>query len=304
MFSYNKKIYKKCVYNYMALGSSYVCVGRYLVKATSRARVCSPSFGGMSRVNFTPDVIWQTYGKEFTVPAGLPGVPASLVGQVQKNRYIPNWDNLWGADANNKTNIMRALSGLCFQVEDRVLKNPSAVSVLYAGAQDSGILNNDFYNQWWRMFSQGGVAGSNSFFIEKQFNYKKSSSDDSIFKWGPYLGKYVQVNQWIPVTYDDVTKEIKISGRMSNITFGSLNGTPFKHPVAGNTGVNGGAINNYYDRGNLYANAWNDHVNRSYAWGQTFNYKVFPGTGFTTDEVARSVVDNYTNSISNTNLYL
>lgn len=287
----------------MALGSSYVCVGRYLVKATSRARVCSSSFGGIYRINFTPDIIWQTYGKEFTIPAGLPGVPASLVGQTQGNGYISHWTGLWGADKDNKTNIMRALSGLCFQVEDRVIKNPSAINVIYCAAQDSGILNNDMYNHWWRIFSQGGMAGSQGFQIEKQFSYKQSSSDDPIFKYGPYLGKYVSVNHWVPVTYDDVTKEIKISGTASNLLLGIRNGTPYRHPVALNTG-DGGSTNNYYDRGNLWASGWSNHINLTYAWGQVINYNVFPGTGFTTNESARLAVDNHTNSLSNTNFYL
>jgi len=288
----------------MALGSSYVCIARYLIKATSRARVCSPSFGGIRRCNFTPDMIWQTYGKNFTVPGGLPGVPPEKVGTLQKNTYITHWDELWGADKNNKTNIMRALSGLCIQAEDKALKNPSAISLLYAGAQDSGIMNNDFFNHWWRMYSQGGVAGVNSFQIEKRYSYRQTSSNDPIFKYGPYLGKYVQVNHWIPVTYNDVSKEIKISGIANNSNFGVLNGTPYKHPVAGNTNPDGGAINNYYDRGNLYAYAWNDHIDRYYAWGLVLNYNVFPGIGFTSDEITRSNVDNFGQSISTTNPYL
>jgi len=289
----------------MALGSSYVCVGRYLTKGTSRARVCSPSFGGLYRINYTPDIIYQTYGKEFSVPAGLAGVPASQVGTIMPNRYITQWTGLWGADRDNKTAIMRALSGLCFQVEDLVLKSPNAVKLIYAAAQDSGIMNNDFYNHWWRIFLAGGGAG---FQLEKQYNYKKSSSDDPIFRYGPYLGKYVSVNHWVPVTYDDVTKEIKLSGAQSNLQM--TNGTPYKHPVVdygerlGGRGLLAGNVNNYYDRGNLWASGWADHINQNYAWGQTVNYEVFPGTGFTTKEAARSAISNHTNSLSDTNSYI
>lgn len=283
----------------MAIGSSLVCIGRYALRGTSRARTCSSSFGGIVRFNHTPDMIYQTNGKQFTAQAPA---PAEYVGTTRPNSYIPQWDALWGSDASNKTNIMRALSGLCIQAEDLVLKNPSTLKVLYAAAQDSGILNNDYYNYWWRWYRQGYIPGTDNFTLDRQYAHQRTASDDPVFKWGPWLSKWVQVNAWVGATYNDATKEIKISG--SNFIFNPLlNGTAYKHPVAGNTGLNGD-FNNYYDRGNLYTNAWFSHIPASYYVGNIINYKVFPGTGLTSREIARSNNYNFGMSVSDSNIYL
>ena len=68
---------------------------------------------------------------------------------------------------------------------------------------------NDYYNFWWRGYRQGYIPGTDNFTIDRQYAHQRTATDDPVFKWGPWLSKWVQVNAWVGATYDDVTKEIK-----------------------------------------------------------------------------------------------
>lgn len=252
----------------MAIGNSWVCLGRYISRGMSRQRINNNTFSApIYRINYNANTL---YHKGVAFPT--------------ENRYIQSWNDLFGADAGNATNVQKALKSLELQAE-RFLKIPNHLRLAKACALDSGIASYVGFNVFWSRFRQ--IGGS---YLFRQWSHEMTSAAVDSFQYGFNISKNIHTDVWCKAVYNDSTKEIYISGNTNLQSFNSSSmnqdiGAAFPHNVADLMD---------YDRVSPFSQEWNNTA-------ITLTWKSWPGSGERPDEKARIAAGNYTRSFTDNN---
>lgn len=177
----------------MAIGTGFVNIGRISTYVRLNEKIYSPSVAG-------------TYTSWPVSPGGLWGKGANgnhpNIPEFLGSGFRNNWDNLFVGDKDNVQDTKKACTGISYLAASKI-KNINSFQLANEAQFDSGINQYRFYN--WYKLNLGTKYGLKDASIDPIIsNYEQ--------RYGKSLEKFVYLDAYSWVFYNDSTKKANLSG--------------------------------------------------------------------------------------------